>query len=295
MARVREAYMMEELTVGEAKLTWLNGGVSFLDGGAMFGVVPKALWTKRYPYNANDQIELRSDPILLRIEEQCFLIDAGLGNDKFTEKQKRNFVVLEESAVEAQLAKLGIQPRDITGILMTHLHYDHANGLTKKVGDTYIPVFPNVPIYVSEVEWHEMRNPNIRSVNTYWEQNWRPIADQVVTFTDEIEVHPHLKMIHTGGHSDGHSIIKYEADGACFIHMGDLMPTHAHQPVLWVLAYDDYPVTSVFQKEKWMAYGYERKAWYTFYHDAYVRALQFDENGAVLNEVKRKRTNYHGQ
>lgn len=283
---------MEQLNVGKAKLTWLKGGVSYLDGGAMFGVVPKALWAKRYPKNENDLIELRSDPILLQIDDKNFLIDAGLGNDKFTEKQRRNFVVLEESFVEDNLSQLGINVSDIDGILMTHMHYDHASGLTNKIGETYASAFPDVPIYVSKVEWDEMRHPNIRSMNTYFEHNWKPIANQVVTFSDEIEIYPNLKMYHTGGHSDGHSIIKFESDDDCFIHMADIMPTHAHQPVLWVMAYDDYPMTSIFQKEKWMAYGYEKNAWYTFYHDAYYRAIQFNNKGEKIGEVKRNRYEY---
>lgn len=280
---------MEQLKIGRATLTWLTGGLSYLDGGAMFGVVPKALWSRRYPVNDRNQIELRCDPILLQIDGRNFLIDSGLGNNKLTEKQIRNFSVLEESSIEQTLAKMNLSFENIDAILMTHLHYDHANGLTKKVADGYVSIFPDIPIYVSETEWQEMRNPNIRSRNTYWEMNWVPIQDQVCTFSGEKAIHEGLRMIHTGGHSDGHSIIIFEDGDACFIHMADLMPTHGHQPVLWAMAYDDYPVTSVLQKEKWMGYGYERNAWYTFYHDAYYRALQFDINGKIINEVNRER------
>jgi len=283
---------METLQVGRAKLTWLSGGVNFLDGGAMFGVVPKALWSKKYPNNDKNQIELRTDPILLQIDGKNFLIDTGMGNDKLTEKQMRNFGVFEESALEKSLADLGLKPTDIDRILMTHLHFDHACGLTKKVNDTYAPVFENVPIYTSAVEWNEMRNPNIRSKNTYWKMNWEPVQDQVETFEDEIEIVDGLKMIHTSGHSDGHAILVFEDQDDCFIHMADIMPTHGHQNKLWALAYDDYPVTSVHQKEKWMNFGYQKKAWYTFYHDAYYRAIRFDETGEKIDEVERKRYAY---
>src|SRR5690625_5660646 len=95
-----------------------------------------------------------------------------------------------------------------------------------------------------------MRNPNIRSKNTYWKMNWEPVQDQVETFEDEIEIVDGLKMIHTSGHSDGHAILVFEDQDDCFIHMADIMPTHGHQNKLWALAYDDYPVTSVHQKEK---------------------------------------------
>ncbi|MFC4022487.1 MBL fold metallo-hydrolase [Oceanobacillus longus] len=285
---------MEKLQVGRASLTWLKGGVSHLDGGAMFGVVPKALWQKKYPHNDKNQIELRADPILLQVDGKNFLIDSGIGNDKLEDKQLRNFGVLEQSKLEASLESLGLSVHDIDAILMTHLHYDHACGLTKKVAeDTYESVFKNATIYTSEVEWHEMRNPNIRSVNSYWEMNWKPIVDQVETYEKEIEVVEGLKMIHTSGHSDGHSIILFEDGEETFIHMADIMPTHAHQNKLWVLAYDDYPIRSVHAKEKWMEFGYQKKAWYTFYHDAYLRAVKFNESGEKTDEVKRERYEYN--
>lgn len=283
---------MEQLQVGRAKLTWLRGGVNFLDGGAMFGVVPRVLWSRRYPSTENNLIELRTDPILLQVDGKNFLIDSGVGNGKLTAKQKRNFGVLEESFLEEDLAKLGLKKTDLDAILMTHMDFDHASGLTKKQEGNFVSVFDHCPIYTSEVEWHAMRHPNIRSINTYWKMNWEPIVDQVKTFKDELEVVPGLKMIFTGGHSDGHSIIIFEDGEDCFIHMADLMPTHGHQNKLWVLAYDDYPIDSVHAKEKWMDYGYERKAWYTFYHDAYYRAVKYDEAGERIDELKRKGYSY---
>lgn len=283
---------METLRVGRATLTWLNGGVNFLDGGAMFGVVPKALWSKKYPNDDGNLIELRTDPILLQVDGKNFLIDSGIGNGKFTEKQMRNFGVLEESSIEPSLEKLSLTIEDIDAILMTHLHFDHACGLTKKVDGHYESIFKGIPIYTSAVEWHEMKHPNIRSSSTYWEMNWQPITDQVQTYETEKEIVDGLTMIHTGGHSDGHSILLFEDGDECFIHMADIMPTHAHQNKLWALAYDDYPVTSVHQKEKWMDYGYQRKAWYTFYHDAYYRAIKFNAAGEEIDEVKRTRYYY---
>ncbi|MGP4108252.1 YtnP family quorum-quenching lactonase [Virgibacillus sp. L01] len=283
---------METLQIGRAKLTWLNGGVNFLDGGAMFGVVPKALWSKKYPPNEKNQIELRTDPILLQVDGKNYLIDSGMGNGKLTDKQLRNFGVLEQSSIDQSLAELGLTVKDIDAMLMTHLHFDHACGLTRKADDTYHPVFENATIHVSAVEWNEMRNPNIRSINTYWEENWKPIQDQVQPFENEISIADGLKMIHTGGHSDGHCILVFEDGDEVFIHMADIMPTHAHQNKLWALAYDDYPVTSVHQKERWMEFGYQKKAWYTFYHDAYLRAIRFDESGKRIDEIERTRYDY---
>jgi len=283
---------LETMQIGRAKLTWLNGGVNFLDGGAMFGVVPKALWGKKYPYNEKNQIELRTDPILLQIDGKNFLIESGMGNGKLTDKQIRNFGVKEESSVDKSLSELGLTTDNIDIVLMTHLHFDHACGLTKPSGEAYESVFKNAVIYVSQVEWDEMRNPNIRSANTYWEMNWKPIQNQVQPFENELIVTDGLKMIHTGGHSDGHSILLFGDGENTWIHMADIMPTHAHQNKLWALAYDDYPVTSVHQKEKWMDYGYQSQAWYTFYHDAYYRAIKFDKAGNRIDQVERERYEY---
>src|SRR5699024_12208272 len=113
-----------------------------------------------------------TDPILLQVVGKNILIDSGMGNDKLTEKQLRNFGVLEESSIEHSLAELELTINDIDIILMTHLHLDHASGLTKKSNDSYVSKFEGVPIYTSDVEWNEMRYPNIKSVNTYWEMNW---------------------------------------------------------------------------------------------------------------------------
>jgi glyoxylase-like metal-dependent hydrolase (beta-lactamase superfamily II) len=279
---------METLQIGQYKLTWLKGGVTHLDGGAMFGVVPKPLWSKKYPNNDNNQIELRTDPILIQGEGKTFLVESGIGNGKLTDKQKRNFGVLEESEIEQSLNVLGLTKEDIDYVLMTHMHYDHANGLTKQENGEYVSVFPNSKIVTSKIEWDEMREPNIRSKNTYWKENWEPIQNQVETFEEEWSLGP-IRMIHTGGHSDGHSILVLEDGGEIAVHMADIMPTHAHQNVLWVMAYDDYPMDSISAKQKWMEYGLSKNAWFTFYHDAVYRAVKWDENNQITTVVERKR------
>lgn len=280
--------IMEKLTIGQATMTWLNGGITHLDGGAMFGVVPKPLWVKKYPCNEQNQIPLRTDPILLQMDGKNILIESGIGRGKLNEKQKRNFGVTEESSLEQQLALLSLTPKDIDLVLMTHLHFDHASGLTKWEGDTLVPTFPNARIITSAVEWAEMKEPNIRSRNTYWKENWEAIVDQVDTFAEQLEVVSGVTMIHTGGHSDGHAIIIITSEGETAVHLGDLMPTHAHQNPLWVMAYDDYPMTSIFAKQKWLAYGIENEAWFTFYHDAYYRAVRWNDQFQIVEALKRQ-------
>jgi glyoxylase-like metal-dependent hydrolase (beta-lactamase superfamily II) len=279
---------MDEFKFHDMNLTWLSGGVNFLDGGAMFGVVPKALWSRRYEVNENNLIELLTDPILIRYAGKNILIDSGIGKGKLDEKMKRNLGVTEETRVEENLFELGLTAEDIDIILMTHLHNDHAAGLTGWRGEHLISVFPNAEIHVSQVEWDEMRNPNIRSRNTYWKENWEPIQHQVKVFNGSVTVLPGIEMIHTGGHSDGHSVIKLTQKDETILHMGDLMPTQAHSNPLWVLAYDDYPMTSIYAKEKLMNEAISKGYWFSFYHDAVYRLVKWNEDGKKITECVKK-------
>ena len=280
---------MDQHTFHEMTLTWLNGGFTQLDGGSMFGVVPKGLWSKRYPANELNQIDLSTDPILIQYQGKTLIIDTGVGN-KMDERQLRNNGVRAQSQLEDSLALLGLLAEDIDYVLMTHMHADHASGLTKLENEQYVSTFPNAKILLSTTEWNELRQPNIRSRNTYWKENWEAIQSQVETFETELEVLPGIRMIHTGGHSDGHSIIKLEQHGETIIHMADIMPTHAHQNPLWVLAYDDYPMTSVFAKEKIMAEALANGYSFIFYHDAVYRLIKWNETGKeIVNKIERSK------
>lgn len=281
--------VMESLELQDLSFRWLDGGVTRMDGGAMFGVVPKPLWSRKYEVNDLNQIELRTDPIFFQLDGKNILIESGIGKGKLTDKQKRNYGVSEESSIEESLQSLALKPADIDIILMTHMHFDHACGLTRYEGDELVSVFPNAVIYTSQTEWDEMRNPNIRSKNTYWKENWESIAHQVKAFKDEIEVLDGVKMIHTGGHSNGHSIILIERGEDKLIHMADLMPTHAHKNPLWVLAYDDYPMTSIHAKEKWIRKAMDEGYWFLFYHDAVYRALRWNSEGEIEQSVDRQK------
>lgn len=278
---------MESLQIGNVSLTWLSGGVTNLDGGAMFGVVPKGLWSRKYPCNEKNQIELPTDPILIQMDGKNILVESGIGKGKLTEKQLRNYGVTKESEIEVSLENLGLNPEMIDYVLMTHLHFDHACGLTKVVDGEYISTFPNAKIITSKIEWDEMRNPNIRSKNTYWKENWEAVESQVSTFEEKWNLGS-ITMYHTGGHSNGHSVLVIEDGGEIAVHMADLMATHAHQNILWVMAYDDYPMDSIAAKQKWLPFALEKNAWFTFYHDAYYRAVKWGEDGLIVESVKRK-------
>ena len=208
------------------------------------------------------------------------LLDTGLGSGElFNEKQLRNFGVKEESTVEFSLQKLGLNTKDINIVIMTYMHFDHACGLTKWKDGQLISAFPNAKIITSSIEWEEMKHPNIRSRNTYWKENWEAIERQVALaetltlVTDGIEVH------HTGGHSDGHSDVILQDGGETVVHMADLMPTYAHENSLWLSPYDDLPIASIENKQKWLEFGATRNAWFTFYHDVFYRGIKWNDRG----------------
>src|SRR5699024_4464147 len=167
------------LQIGKAKLTWLNGGDNHLDGGAMFGVVPKALWSRKYPANNRNQIALRTDPILLELHNKYYLIDNVLGYNKLSDKQKMHFGVEEESQINEDLQLLWLTVDDIDYILMTHLHIDHACGLTTQQGYIFKAHFQNATILIIDTVWDESRNPNISSINTHWKITWEEIVETV--------------------------------------------------------------------------------------------------------------------
>jgi glyoxylase-like metal-dependent hydrolase (beta-lactamase superfamily II) len=279
---------MESLKISELTLTWLNGGNNHLDGGAMFGVVPKPLWSKKYPVNEKNQIELRTDPILVQKGDLNLLIDSGIGKGKLTEKQLRNFGVTEESKIDESLAQVGLSRQDIDYVIMTHLHFDHASGLTMWENEKLVPSFPKAKHIVSQIEWDEMRQPNVRSKNTYWKENWEAIVDLVHPFKQECSVIDEITIIHSGGHSAGHAVVKFDSNGEKALHFGDIMPTHAHQNPLWVMAYDDYPMDSVFAKEKWVNRVLDEEWWVTFYHEPQYRALKWNKEGSIIDAVKRE-------
>ena len=152
------------MKLGNFTIHYLPGGNTYIDGGDMFGVVLKSLWTKKYEVNAKNQIHTPTHPILIQIGDSNILIDAGIGNEKLSDKQCRNYGVEYESLMNEDLQDLGLTTTDIDMVLMTHLHHDHACGLTDKEGNA---IFSQATHFIQQDEWHEFLSPNIRSQATY--------------------------------------------------------------------------------------------------------------------------------
>ncbi|MEX2934523.1 YtnP family quorum-quenching lactonase [Staphylococcus saprophyticus] len=262
------------MKLGDFRIHYLNGGITHIDGGAMFGVVPKALWTKKYEVNDKNQIPLPTHPILIQSNDYNIIIDTGIGSGKLTDKERRNFGAHYESQISEDLKALDLTTADIDYVLMTHLHFDHAAGLTDNEGNS---IFNKAIHVIQQDEWHEFQSPNIRSKSTYWPKNNGDFKKRLLLFENEIEIVPGIKMIHTGGHSFGHAIITIESQNEKAVHIGDIFPTTAHRNPLWVTAYDDYPMQSIREKERLVPYYIHQNYWFLYYHDVNYFAVKFDK------------------
>lgn len=273
------------MKLGAFNINYLNGGMTQMDGGAIFGVVPKPLWTKRYAVNEKNQVPNLTYPILIQTGDKNILIDAGIGNHKLTDKQLKNYGVTYESQIHDELEKLNLNVEDIDMVLMSHMHFDHATGLTDVDGNS---IFSKATHFVQQDEWHEFISPNIRSKATYWEINRGTYENKLILFDKEVEVYPGIHMKHVGGHSYGQSIITIESEGERAVHMSDIMPTNAHINPLWVMAYDDYPMQSIREKERLIPYYIYQDYWFLYYHDNVFFAAQYELDGKTIKQsIKR--------
>ncbi len=270
--------------LGDFELIWLNGGRFELDGGAMFGVVPKVLWQKKYPANGDNLISMNAWPILVKTPTSLVLIESGLGN-KLTDKQKKIYRVQEEWKVIEELSLLGISREDIDVVILTHYDFDHAGGVIMQNGSGALELaFPRARHVLQRTEWASVMNPNIRNINTYWPVNNELMrgSSNLELVDGEMEVVPGITVVHTAGHNGGHQIIRMESNGQVALHLGDLLPTHAHANPLWVMAYDNYPMDSIAMKEKWIRKGVEEGSWFTLYHDAFLLACKLGDKDTII-------------
>jgi len=249
-------------------------------------VVPKVLWQKKYPADSENYIPLDNSPVLVKSRDGLILIDSGLGN-KLTEKQKKIFRVRKDWTLLDDLRALGIAREDIGMVILTHYDFDHAGGVLMQNDAGGIELtFPRARHILQRAEWDDVLNPNSRTISTYWPVNNELMrgnkALELVNGT--LEVAAGISVHLTAGHNMGHQIIRMTSRGEAALHLGDLLPTHAHSNPLWVMAYDNFPMDAIRLKEEWLKTGIAEKAWFTFYHDAFLNACRFDDKGNVTEK-----------
>lgn len=279
--------MVNSFMLGDFELGWLNGGRFELDGGAMFGVVPKILWSKKFPCNDENYIPMVAFPILVKTQNEIAIIETGLGN-KLTDKQKQIYRVKEDWDIPYELQKSGISREDVNYVILTHFDFDHAGGVVMQKQDKSLELtFPNAKHILQKKEWHDVTHPNRRSINTFWTVNYEVLLNsgQLELVDGEVEIFTGVKVSLTAGHNGGHQVVYIESNGEKALHMGDLMPTHAHYNPLWVMAYDNYPLDSIAKKEELENWARKESAWLTFYHDPFVLAAKFDDNGNIVKKI----------
>ena len=277
------------LRVGATELYWLSGGDFRLDGGTMFGPVPKSLWQKRIQADADNTIPLCNDPLLIRTPGMNVLVDTGLGN-KLTQKQQAIFKTASPWSLISQLASLGLGRQDIDLVILTHGDFDHAGGVVMMGEQGREEVtFPAATHLIQEAEWQDVTAPGRRAQESYWPINFNELikSGKIQLIQGVHQVCSEVRVCHTGGHTLGHQLVEIVSQGEIAVHLGDLFPTHAHVNPLWVMAYDNFPLEVIACKERYFAEYRKRDAWFTFYHDPLVQACKLGDKGRLSDRWTR--------
>lgn len=259
--------------IGDLELISLYDGYFGLDGGAMFGVVPKTLWAAKAAPDDRNRIPLTMRPLLV-LGEKKVIIDAGIG-DKESAKFRDIYAVDRERHLDHALEEAGLTAADIDVVLATHLHFDHSGGFTaRNASGAIVPRFPNARYVIRRGEWRDATEPNARTRGSYLRDNFAPLGDAgVVDFIDEDgEVMPGVRVERTGGHCAHHQIVWIESAGQCGVYAADLMPTRAHMGDAWGLGFDTAPIDTLVAKQALVARAIEREALLFFDHDPAVAA-----------------------
>ena len=258
---------------GDFELISLSDGTFRLDGGAMFGVVPKTMWQKRTTADEKNRIPLGLRPLLVRTPEHTVLIDSGVG-DKMPPKLADIYAIDRTRHLDHSLADAGLTSDDITVVIASHLHFDHFGGSTKREGDTIVPRFRNARYLIRRDEWHDATHTHDRNRASYMPENFLPLAEAgVVDFIEgDGEVLPGISIWQTGGHCLHHSWIRIQSGGRTAAFVADLIPTTAHLDEPWIMGYDLYPVDTLAFKRAFAREAIEREYLVFFEHDPSMAA-----------------------
>ena len=260
--------------IGPYTLHAIETGRFALDGGAMFGIIPKPLWERRIPADDRNRIPLHMRCLLLQSADRCILIDNGLG-DTYTKKFADIYAVDHEFAtLEESLAKAGVAPDDVTDVILTHLHFDHCGGSTRRADDgTMELVFPQARHYVQRAHWEWAAAPNVREKGSFLEENLAPLeaSGQLRFVEGEEELFPGITVHPVHGHTEAQQIVKIsDGEENTLVYVADLLPTTAHLAPAWNMAYDVRPLQTIDEKMAFLTDAVEAGWTLFFEHDPEV-------------------------
>ncbi|PNY82580.1 MBL fold metallo-hydrolase [Deinococcus koreensis] len=255
----------QQRQVGQVTVTSLTDGQFRLDGGAMFGSVPKTLWERAAPADALNRIRLRINPLLIQLGGENILVESGFW-DSGGEKFETIYALERDESVFRGLEGLGLSPEDIHLVINTHLHFDHAGRNVTALGE---PTFPHARYVVRERELHDARHTHERSRASYVPETFEPIAAAgLFDLVDgEHELRPGLSVLPLPGHTLGQQGVVLRSGGQTLVYVADLIPTLAHAPLPYIMGYDLYPVTTLETRRRWLGEWFEEGALLCTPHD----------------------------
>jgi len=273
----------------------IEAGNFKLDGGAMFGVVPKSLWSRTNPADANNMIDMAARCLLIEDGDRLILIDAGMG-DKQSEKFFGYYYRWGDHSLESSLQKAGFHPDDITDVFLTHLHFDHCGGCVKWNSDRsgYEPVFRNAKYWTNRAHWEWATNPNAREKASFLKENIIPLEESgQLHFVDPLHKGKwHFEalgfdILCVDGHTEKMMIPHISYKGKTLVYMADLMPTTGHIPLPYVMGYDTRPLLTLDEKADFLTRAVDENYVLFFEHDAHheMCTLKMTERGARLDRV----------
>lgn len=272
------------------KLHIIETGYFKLDGGAMFGVVPKLIWNKLNPADENNMCSWALRSILIEDEDRRILVDTGMGN-KQDEKFFGHYYLHGNASLETSLNNVGFTKEDITDVIHTHLHFDHCGGSIESINGKLVPTFPNAIYWSNERQWKWATEPNDREKASFLKENILPIKESgklrmidihepFSTFTKNIS----LRFVH--GHTDAMMLPQINIEGKTFVFMADLLPSAAHIPIPYVMAYDMFPLTSLHEKKAFLEEAVKGNYILIFQHDPKISGctLQRTDKGIRMKD-----------
>ena len=266
----------------------INTGYFKLDGGAMFGVVPKSIWNKINPADENNMCSWALRCLLIQDEGRLMLVDTGMGN-KQSEKFFGHYYLHGEDTLDKSLAAHGFTKDDITDVLLTHLHFDHCGGAIIKEGESYLPAFKNATYWSNERHWNWAINPNDREKASFLKENILPIQESgklqfIETVGNNFPSNVLIRMVF--GHTEAMMLPQVTYKGKTILYMADLLPSAGHIPLPYVMGYDMFPATTLTEKESYLTEALQNDYILFFEHDPTIECctLQMTDKGIRMQD-----------